>query len=93
MMPDENISINISAAKNVPNMAPTMRAWSFGCVIVVCRNAKPLANIQNIPPQSEVVSTTTSATRNRDSAKRLPQKGCSESGTASGRRPLPRPRA
>ena len=65
-MPDENTNITIKAAKNVPKMALTVRAWVSGSGMIVFRKVNPSLNIQNMPPHSRAVSTATSATRNRD---------------------------
>ena len=65
MMAEENTSITISAAKNNSKTPATMRPYMSSLVIVCLRNTKPSRNIQNIPAQSTLVSTTISDTRKR----------------------------
>ena len=65
IMPAENASMIISAAKNIANMPWTISSCVSGCGMAVCKNPKPLRNMTRRPHHNNKLRATTKVARKR----------------------------
>ena len=65
IMPVENASITMSAAKNIPKMPCTISSCVSRWGMAVCRKAKPLRNMINSTHHNKKLSESTNAARKR----------------------------